>query len=217
MPVDRCYYVGLDLGQSHDWTALAVLARPAVDAHTPADRRRPAYTVPYLRRSPPGTPYRDIRSSVAAVLDRLADGFVVLLIDETGVGEAVVQWFAAAAAHRDRCRAVPVILTAGPWPDVCQDRAVLPRKSLVGALQLVLQARRLQVARSLPEAAVLGRELESFRARVGTTDPAAATAWREGPRDDLVLAVALAAWAGETALGGIPEEDGPVPPEWWDC
>jgi len=67
---------------------------------------------------------------------------------------------------------------------------------------VLLQNRRLQVARSLPEAPLLLRELEDFRMKM-TTRPESFEAWREGHHDDLVLAVGLAAWAGEQALPPI--------------
>jgi hypothetical protein len=71
------------------------------------------------------------------------------------------------------------------------------------------QTRRLQVPRTLPQAALLVRELVNFRAKVtlvGTEEP---EPWREGPQDDLVLAVGLAAWAGEQ---GLPPLTDPAPP-----
>ena len=44
------------------------------------------------------------------------------------------------------------------------------------------------------------RELEGFRLKVAAVPTGVVEVWREGPHDDLVLAVALAAWAGELAL-----------------
>ena len=76
---------------------------------------------------------------------------------------------------------------------------LVPRAVLVSTLQVLLQSRRLQVAGSLAEAAVLARELQNFRAKISTPatgDPLLA-GWREGQNDDLVLAVAIAAWEGE--------------------
>jgi hypothetical protein len=53
------------------------------------------------------------------------------------------------------------------------------------------------VAEALPEAVTLVRELTNFQTKVvlATDDPY--VAWREGAHDDLVLAVAIAAWEGE--------------------
>jgi hypothetical protein len=36
------YFVGLDLGQAQEYTALAILERPRVHDTTPRDQRRPA-------------------------------------------------------------------------------------------------------------------------------------------------------------------------------
>jgi hypothetical protein len=45
---------------------------------------------------------------------------------------------------------------------------------------------------------VLVRELGSYRAKPVLVAADTPLAWREGAHDDLVLAVALAAWAGES-------------------
>jgi hypothetical protein len=50
----------------------------------------------------------------------------------------------------------------------------------------------------LPEAAVLVRELATFSAKLSRAGSETYEAWREQDHDDLVLAVALAAWAAES-------------------
>jgi hypothetical protein len=130
----------------------------------------------------------------------------MLVVDQTGVGRAVVDMFTDAMrgrVNRDFC---PVTITAG-HEVTHSERGQLrvPKKDLVGALQALLQTRRLRVAKALPDAAVLVRELETFRVKVTEAANETFGAWREGQHDDLVLAVALAAWMGEKCL---PE--GPV-------
>ena len=49
---------------------------------------------------------------------------------------------------------------------------------------------------ALPEAQTLVQELETFRMKVAVADEES-LAWREGRNDDLVLAVAVAAWEAE--------------------
>jgi hypothetical protein len=72
----------------------------------------------------------------------------------------------------------------------------------VSALQLLLQSRRLHIARSLEHAATLVKELENFRVKITAAARETYEAWREGQHDDLVLAAALAAWMGEETLTG---------------
>lgn len=74
---------------------------------------------------------------------------------------------------------------------------LVPRKELVGTLQLLLQARRLKVSPALPEAQTLVAELMKFKAKPTTATDDTLESWREGPHDDLVLAVTMAAWEGE--------------------
>ena len=57
--------------------------------------------------------------------------------------------------------------------------------------------RRLQVAPELAEADTLVRELTTFEVRVTSSANETFGAWREGEHDDLVLAVAVAAWIAE--------------------
>jgi hypothetical protein len=72
---------------------------------------------------------------------------------------------------------------------------------LVGTLQVLLQTRRLRIADSLPDAPVLVRELGAFRSAPPVLRGESFETWRERDHDDLVLAVAVAAWLGELALG----------------
>jgi hypothetical protein len=65
-------------------------------------------------------------------------------------------------------------------------------------LQILLQSRRIRVAETLPEAATLVKELENFRTKVAPSSTGDLLAdWRGAPHDDLVLAVAVAAWYAE--------------------
>jgi hypothetical protein len=81
----------------------------------------------------------------------------------------------------------------------------VPKKELVSTLQVLLQLRRLQVARTLPEALLLVKELEHFRVNVTTPRAETFESWREGKNDGLVFAVALAAWVGEQV--GLSQPD----------
>jgi hypothetical protein len=55
-------------------------------------------------------------------------------------------------------------------------------------------------------AAALAGDLAAFRSKVPSTAGDSLADWRERPHDDLVLAVALAAWEGERTLpwSGMP-------------
>jgi hypothetical protein len=77
----------------------------------------------------------------------------------------------------------------------------VPKRDLVSVVQVLLQAERLKIASSLKEASTLTAELLAFKVSINLRGHDSygndAGPWRENPHDDLVLAVALAAWYGE--------------------
>lgn len=186
------YLCGLDLGQAQDYSALVI-----VEAHeTPA-----VYDLRELRRFALGTPYPAI---VTAVQSLLATAPLTrqcqLVVDATGCGRPVVDMFRQVPPGG--LPTGPVIAISIHGGDTVQHASAhyrVPKRDLVGVLQVLLQQQRLRIARSLPEAATLVQELLNFRV---TIDPRTAhdsyAAWREGQHDDLVLATALACWWGET-------------------
>ncbi len=78
----------------------------------------------------------------------------------------------------------------------------VPKRDLVATVQVLLQGRRLRFAAGLPLVDVLQRELLNFQVKINPqTAHDSYGAWREGTHDDLVLAVALAAWKAEKKHG----------------
>jgi hypothetical protein len=67
---------------------------------------------------------------------------------------------------------------------------------------VLLQGRRLTVAKSLPFAEALVEELQNFQVKVTEAAHETFGALGDGYHDDLVLAIMLAAWAAEHAPGG---------------
>ena len=82
------FYVGLDLGQAADFTALAVL-----EAVSAEEVERELH-LRHLERYPLRTPYKAVAEGVAALVEKLRDLLFMrdephLLVDNTGVGRAV--------------------------------------------------------------------------------------------------------------------------------
>jgi hypothetical protein len=128
----------------------------------------------------------------------LTDAPVELVIDMTGCGRPVFDFLQEADLDP-----VGVTITGGDTVVRVDRREYrVPKRDLVGAVQVALQNRRLRWAKKLREAAVLQAELANFRVKVSLSghDSYAAGVgeeWRIGAHDDLVLAVALAVWYGE--------------------
>jgi hypothetical protein len=203
-PPRPCFIVGLDLGKLSDFSALALLewtVPPAREKNWHAD-----YAISTLKRWPLGTPYLDIISQVVRFLDgetfKQAQAHPLLVLDATGVGEAVVE---AAVKQMIEAR------VKGGWcaVTITGGNTITPRggcrwsvskKQLVSHLQVVMGSRRLHVAPQLPEARTLIRELETFQVKITDAGNESFESWRERDHDDLVLAVALAVWAAEHGL-----------------
>jgi hypothetical protein len=190
------YTLGLDLGQTKDYTALVILER-----HGEAEEA--VFHARHLERFPLGTPYPAIVSSVAAMLKQppLLKEPPRLAVDETGVGAPVVDLFRQA---RLNAALHPIHITGGAT--VNHDRGVefVPKRDLVSVVQVALQTDRLKIAESLPEAQTLARELQDFQVKITEAANDTYGAWREGAHDDLVLAVAMALYVGKKRGEWIP-------------
>jgi hypothetical protein len=99
-----------------------------------------------------------------------------------------------------RCTIRPITITAGS--EVVREKTGwhVPKKDLIGVLQVLLQTRRLRVAKLLPHAATLVRELEAFRVKVTSKANETFESWREKDHDDMVLSIAMGAWIGEKGM-----------------
>jgi hypothetical protein len=186
------YTIGLDLGQAADFSAMAVLERTSAGEDGVG---LAAYAVRHLQRFPLGTAYTAIVPAVAAIASSGPLRGAPLVVDQTGVGRAVVDMLrrSGIAGH-----IVPVTITGGHTVTLGQDGAQhVPKKELVTCLQILLQARRLKIAQALREADTLARELENYRVKITVAANEVFGAWREGQHDDLVLATALTAWWAE--------------------
>jgi len=182
------YAVGLDLGQSQDFSAMAILETPAVDLNTCELRFR------FLKRWPLRTPYPAIVDDTVKIVNDLhhrTETYPLLAVDATGCGAPVVDLF-----KRERISANlrPVLITGGAEENYDNGTHRVPKRNLVSLIQVPLQQGRLKIASELPDAAVLVRELENFQAKISDAGSDSYGAWREGTHDDLVLAVALAIW-----------------------
>jgi hypothetical protein len=188
----------LDLGPPQGFTALAVLEKTETDDPQEPGRTLRQYAVRHLERHPPGTPYPEVCQRVAGLFGKPPLTSSTLAVDYTGVGRPVLDML---RRSRVRARVCPVMVTSG-HRSTADDRGgwYVPRQELAATLQVLLQTRRLHVAPALPEAETLARELAAFQLKATAAADEELRAWREGSHDDLVLAVAVAAWLEERAL-----------------
>jgi hypothetical protein len=175
------------------WTTLQPFFR-APDGSESEDCPPLVFHLRHLERMPPGSSYGRVVARVEEISRSLARPDLV--IDATGVGQAAIELFKAA-----RLGPTVVTITAGDevteqWP--CFR---VPKRDVISTAQVLLQTDRLKIARDLPNAQLLLRELQSFRMNVDLKRTSDSLAWREGANDDLVLALAVGLWLGERRPG----------------
>jgi hypothetical protein len=219
-PPEPLYFAGLDLGQAGEYTALAVLERTMGPDPEKSGAEVAHYALRHLERFLLDTAYTTVCGRLRDLFTKPPLNESSLIVDQTGVGKAVVDMI---RNLRLPVRVVRVTITAGHAVGKGEAGAKLvPKLNLVGVLQVLFQSRRLHIAPGLAEAATLTRELMTFRAKVTTaTGNETLEAWRERPHDDLVLAVAVAAWQAERYRGpwrletfGPPREAPWLRPAW---
>jgi hypothetical protein len=188
------YFSGLDLGQSQDYTAFAILERTRLPNPSMPGQELNHYAVRHLQRFALGTPYNEVGSALQKAYAHPDLQRSCLVVDQTAVGSPVIQ-----ALRRCKIQAQirPLTVSAGYSTTFANGTSLVPKKVLVSTLQVLFQARQLQVAPTLTEAATLVQELVNFKWKTKLVADDTLTEWREGDHDDLVLAVAIAAWEGE--------------------
>jgi hypothetical protein len=193
------HWIGVSLGKPSEFTGLAVLEAPA--RGTLEQGEKAIYALRHLRRWSPGTGYPEIAADVRDLAGGWPfEGSATLLIDQTGVGRAIVDLFRPAPARR-----VPVEVTGGIGvPSNHFGVTSVPKLELIGAVQVLLQTRRLKIASGMREAAILVRELDRYREKMAASDEM--EAWRDGDLDDLVLSTALVCWHADRQPAFRPPE-----------
>lgn len=190
------YIIGLDLGQSQDYSAIAIIEKMPGNV----------YHVVKLERVR-GVPYPQIVTRTKAIVQQLGRGST-LVVDGTGVGAPIVDLLNQAGLK-------PVTIHIHGGDKVTQDESEqaagrakgwvmgasrrwgCPKKDLVATLQVLLQNKRLKIAAG-PLSDILATEMLDFRVKINAeTAHESYAAWREAEHDDLVLAVALACWWGQ--------------------
>ncbi len=203
------YWIGADIGQASDPTAIALLEkrfppRPPDTQPIRGDGRAqaaaaakpisPVYVVKYLERVRLHTSYPAVVERLGQMLrDPQLDGPAKLVVDGTGVGRAIVDMLREAGLN-------PLAISIHGGDTVSHEGFYthVPKRDLAGIVRKLLDTERLKVIESLPEARTLRHELQNFKVKINPeTAHDSYSAWREGDHDDLVLAVAVAAWAAE--------------------
>jgi len=206
------FLIGLDLAQSCDFTAIAILERKELkgpwDAVQFDHRKMAGLQLRYLERVPKGTPYPEVVHRVRTVTrSGELSGECSLIVDATGVGRAVVDMLRTGGLDA-ACRILPVQITSGHSETQVNGYYHVPKKDLIVGLQVLLQRGGLKIAAGMTFAGALVEELTQMRVKIAESGHEQYGAWRSGEHDDLVLAVALGHWGAGKLHWPVTGDDG---------
>lgn len=201
------YLIGLDVGTINDWTAVSVLQKYGEWEPVPVRKGLGTtledrwcfreYRLLHLERHL-GEPYTEIVRHVQALTAQPRLEGARIVVDGTGVGRPVIDVMADLGLKR----LTPVIITGG---DNVSSSSVhgrmeyrVPKRDLVGTLQVLLQNQELRIPANLPLRQELTTELQNFKIKLNAeTGHDSYEHWRSSDHDDLVLSVALPLWYAE--------------------
>jgi hypothetical protein len=180
------FYMGLDLGQKRDHTAVAVVEREERYVG------RAPLVIRHLQRAPLGTGYPAIVAAVKEAIqgDELR-GQCSLIVDATGLGAPVMDMLRMAWLG---CNLTAVTITGGERESQQGMNWSVPKRDLMAGLQVMLEQGELKIAREIPASGALVKELLSVRMAQRGLGRMRVGADGFGEHDDLVMAVALAVW-----------------------
>ena len=195
------FYVGLDLGQRQDHSAVAIVERPELRHAWLATRRDPLL-VRRVERLVLGTPYPQVVERVREIVYGIAlAGQCALVVDGTGVGAPVVDMLRRAGLG---CEVTAVTITGGEKESRSGAGWNVPKRDLISGVQLGLEKGELRIARHMKDVGSLVRELVDVRITAGLgLGKVRIGADGSGQHDDLVIALALACWRARRRENGF--------------
>ena len=202
------YFLGLDLGQTQDPSALVLVERTIAQGDWDpvhfAHRKQISLAVRHLEHFPLGTGYPSIVERVSDIVQTIQwRGKVKLTIDGTGVGRPVVDLFRLRRINAD---ITPVNVTGGNRESVTRDYTSVPKRDLVMCLRLLLERRGLIISAAMANAQTLIDELSNMQVKV---TPAGREQYNapSGQHDDLAFALSLAVWTVNNTYPREPAGD----------
>ncbi len=205
--------IGVDVGQKHDPTAIAVVEGQLRTEPNPArpgnDKQIANFLVRFLERQPVGTSYPEIAQRVSE-LCRKVEGRggrrPIVYIDATGLGTPVVDLIKEGIPISWPVWAVYFTFGDRRTADEDARQVTLGKAFLVTQLQALIQARRIHLPKTA-ESEILVEELLDYEITVERDANDHYGAFRVGKHDDLVTALGLAVHRTPSWRASVYPED----------
>jgi hypothetical protein len=200
------YFIGVDLGQKRDYTAVAIVERNG-------DR----LCLRHLEHFKLNTSYRAVADRIQQLYRMTAaHGPVTLVVDATGVGLGVLDDLESRGL-----KPIGITITSGRAVTTAGKLSRVPKRDLVLRLFADLKSGRLEIASGIPDSEKLIDELLAFRVQINRRTGQESFGAESAKHDDFVLALALACWGAQrgrnlltksgSVLGSGPKHRDPQP------
>jgi hypothetical protein len=177
------YVLGIDLGQSPDATAIALIEYEHVN--------EPDYRLRGLHRFPRGTAYNRLTAPIRERIERPPlKGHINIAVDATGPGRPVVDYL---REELNPVRLFAITITGGHEETHRGRNLNVPKRDLISTTSLILEQRRLRIAEEMDHTEALIEELLTYR-RITSEHGTETYSAPSGRHDDLVIALSLALW-----------------------
>ncbi len=225
--------LGLDLGQSEDPSALALLLNieQIISPHNWIDATHPRHSTWQLAATlvfPLGLAYTALAQRIQQIIDRFKTGHpatpVTLTVDATGIGRPTLEILykeLTARVGQPKARLEGIVFTGGSQhsktthPSLPIDLFHVPKLDLIQTLVQSMESGQLTTAQNLPDRQTLTAQLKSLRYETSrqtghsTIQVDTNTDNPQIANADLVMALAMATWRMKTLYPG----NNPNPPE----
>jgi hypothetical protein len=192
--VEKSYFIGVDLGQQSDWTAITIIEKCVTGRGALGDDRdgEKAYRLRHLTRPALGTPYPVIVGMIKDIYHHpaMAKADKAVVIDLTGLGRPVYDMMRQAgfeyALNAISITGVNEVTRHGNTYHV-------PKRDLVSNLQVCLQRGEFKIAAGIQERETLLQEFANFQTRIesGGRDTYGGVG---RVHDDTVMSTCMALW-----------------------
>ena len=197
------YSLGLDIGQIHDPSALAVVKKSwTVDRHGRA--QDVYYHCGFLHRWPLGTKYSEVIEDTKSIYNnaqfigqaringRWRKFQPTLAVDCSGVGAPISEELVKSG---NGINAYGIYIAGGETYNRAPGRRFnIPKKDLISGLVLNLQNSTLKISKGLKDAPAMLKELKSFKVKIKPSGHEVLEHAKQSDHDDLLISLSMALW-----------------------
>lgn len=185
---DAKYYVGVDLGYSHDFSTCSAIER-TLEWHEVAQKMVNRYRVFHLRRFPLQTEYPVIVKELASLMRNEKLIAAPMIVDASGPGLPVLQMMRV-----EKMSPIGIVISSGATASQdSEGNLIVPRTLLLTGLMIAFQTGILKVTRQLDLATALKDEMAGLRIKIRSRTGRTGIETDE-EHDDLAMCVALPLW-----------------------